>query len=94
VDPADFGLAPSSLEDLRGGDAAANAEVVRAVLAGTTGPHRDIAVLNAAAGLVVAGISPDLAHGVQRAGSVIDEGAAAAVLDNLVRTSREAAEQA
>jgi len=94
LDPADFGLAPSSLDDLRGGDAAANADVVRAVLAGTTGPHRDIAVLNAAAGLVVAGISPDLAHGVQRAGSVIDEGAASAVLDNLVRTSRQAAEQA
>jgi anthranilate phosphoribosyltransferase len=94
VDPAELGLAPSSLEELRGGDAAANAEVVRAVLAGTRGPHRDIAVLNAAAGLVVAGISPDLAQGVQRARSVIDEGAADAVLENLVRTSREAAEQA
>ena len=55
VDPADLGLPAATLDDLRGGDAAANAEVVRRVLAGKQGPHRDIAVLNAAAGLVVAG---------------------------------------
>jgi anthranilate phosphoribosyltransferase len=91
VDPAELGLAPASLDDLRGGDAATNAEVVRRVLAGHRGPHRDIAVLNAAAGLVVAGISPDLAQGVERAGAVIDEGAAQRVLDDLVRVSQEAA---
>ncbi|HTZ09330.1 MAG TPA: anthranilate phosphoribosyltransferase [Acidimicrobiales bacterium] len=91
VDPADLGLAPASLGDLVGGDAAHNAEVVRRVLAGEPGPARDIAVLNAAAGLVVAGVAPDLAAGVARAGAVIDEGAAAAVLEALVRVSQEAA---
>jgi anthranilate phosphoribosyltransferase len=91
VDPAELGLRITTLESLRGGDAAANAEVVRRVLAGAKGPHRDIAVLNAAAGLVVAGLSPDLAQGVQRAGAVIDDGAAHDVLENLVRISNEAA---
>ena len=70
---------------------AVNAEVVRRVLQGNKGPHRDIAVLNAAAGLVVAGLSVDLAQGVERAASVIDDGAAYTLLENLVRVSNEAA---
>jgi anthranilate phosphoribosyltransferase len=94
VDPTTLGLPLTSLEALRGGDAVANAEVVRRVLAGARGPHRDIAVLNAAAGLVVAGLSADLAQGVERAGAVIDDGAARDVLDNLVRVSKEAAAEA
>ncbi|MGD0380015.1 MAG: anthranilate phosphoribosyltransferase [Acidimicrobiales bacterium] len=91
VDPTDLGLAIASLEELRGGDAETNAEVVRRVLAGEKGPHRDIAVLNAAAALVVAGLSADLAEGVERAGAVIDEGAARHALDRLVHTSQDAA---
>jgi len=91
VDATELGLAPASLDDLRGGEAAANADVVRKVLDGAAGPHRDIAVLNAAAGLVVAGIADDLADGVRRAAGVIDEGAAQKALDALVRSSRAAA---
>jgi len=91
VDPTDLGLATASLGELRGGDAGVNAEVVRRVLAGERGAHRDIAVLNAAAGLVVAGLSADLAQGVEHARAVLDEGAAHVVLENLVRTSQEAA---
>jgi anthranilate phosphoribosyltransferase len=91
VDPADLGFAPATLDDLRGGDVDANADVVRQVLAGKKGPHRDIAVLNAAAGLVVAGVCPDLAEGVARAGAVIDEGAARDVLEHLAHTSHQAA---
>ncbi len=91
VDPTDLGLATTSLDALRGGDAATNAEAVRRVLAGERGPYRDIAVLNAAAGLVVAGLSADLAEGVERAGAVIDGGAAHDVLENLVRISQDAA---
>ncbi len=94
VDPSDLGLPVASLDALRGGDAAENAEVVRRVLAGKKGPHRDIAVLNAAAGLVVAGISVDLAAGVELAGAVIDGGAAHDVLEKLVRVSGEAARAA
>ncbi len=94
VDPAELGLATASLGELRGGDAAANAEVVRRVLAGERGAHRDIAVLNAAAGLVVAGLSADLAQGVEQARAVIDDGAAHVVLENLVRTSQQEAASA
>jgi len=60
-DPAALGLARSSLSDLRGGDPAHNASVVRALLAGETGPVRDIVLLNAAAAIAVAeGLGPVL----------------------------------
>jgi len=91
VSAAELGLARATVEDLRGGDAAHNAEAVRRVLGGAPGPHRDIAVLNAAAGLTVAGISEDLAQGVTVAASVIDDGSARRVLDDLVRVSQAAA---
>ena len=91
VDPADLGFAPTTLEDLRGGDAAVNAEAIRQVIGGRQSPHRDIAVLNAAASLQVIGRVPDLASGVALAGAVIDDGRAASVLESLIRVSREAA---
>ncbi|MGD0254218.1 MAG: anthranilate phosphoribosyltransferase [Acidimicrobiales bacterium] len=91
VDAAELGLHRATLADLRGGDAAANAEVVRRVLGGESGPHRDVVVLNAAAGLVVAGLVGGLAEGVVMAGAVIDDGHARAVLDGLVRVSKQAA---
>ncbi|HLX89883.1 MAG TPA: anthranilate phosphoribosyltransferase, partial [Acidimicrobiales bacterium] len=90
VDPAELGLAPAALDDLRGGDAAANAEVVRQVLRGEQGPHRDIAVLNAAAALVVCGRATDLADGMGQAAAVLDDGRAEAALEALVRVSRAA----
>jgi anthranilate phosphoribosyltransferase len=91
VDPADLGFARAAIEDLRGGDADFNAEAIRRVIAGDASPHRDIAVLNAAAALTVIGRSGDLASGVSLAGAVIDDGRAARVLDALVRVSQEAA---
>lgn len=92
LDPADLGLPRASIDDLRGGDAASNAEVARRTLAGDTGAVRDIVLLNAAAGLV----SWELAHdaalaevdirarfrvGITRAAEAIDSGAAIAKLD-------------
>jgi anthranilate phosphoribosyltransferase len=53
-DPAALGLARSSITDLRGGDPAHNASVVRDVLAGEKGPIRDIVLLNAAAAMAAA----------------------------------------
>ena len=90
VDPADLGFAPAAIEDLRGGDAHFNAEAIRRVIAGDASPHRDIAVLNAAAALTVIGRSADLASGVSLASAVIDDGRATRVLDALVRVSQEA----
>ncbi len=91
VDAEELGFARVRMEDIRGGDAARNAEAVRQVLRGVPGPHRDISVLNSAAGLVVAGLAADMAAGVELAAAVIDEGRAASVLEALVKVSRDAA---
>jgi anthranilate phosphoribosyltransferase len=88
VDPADLGLPRSKPADLRGGDAAHNAEVARAVLAGEPGPIRDTVVLNAGAALAAAAGVPRaadltgaLADACRRASAAIDSGGAAALLD-------------
>ena len=87
IDPATFGLARRELPALRGGDAEENAEIVRAVLAGRAGPHRDVIAINAALALVIAGLATDLHDGLRRAAASIDSGSAAAKLDGLVRVS-------
>ncbi|MEY2425331.1 MAG: anthranilate phosphoribosyltransferase [Actinomycetota bacterium] len=74
-----------------GGDTEANVGLARSVLAGASGSHRDIVVLNAAAGLVVAGVVDDIADGVLCATEAIDSGAAAEKLEALVACSNEAA---
>jgi anthranilate phosphoribosyltransferase len=89
LDPTDFGIATGTLVDIAGGDAAANAERVTAVLDGRRGPVRDIAVLNAAAALIVAGIAHGFADGVERAAAAIDDGSAAHTLEALIRASGE-----
>ena len=91
VDPAELGLAITTKERLVGGDRTGNAHAVRRVVAGDHGPHRDIVVLNAAAGLVVAGVATSMVHGVELAASSIDSGRAAATLDAFVVASQSAA---
>ena len=86
-DPAEVGIAVVGDDAIAGGDAEANAVIARRVFAGEVGPHRDIVCLNAAAGLVVAGVVDDLAAGVERARASIDSGAAASVLERLVEVS-------
>ncbi|MCK5929270.1 anthranilate phosphoribosyltransferase [uncultured Nocardioides sp.] len=89
VDPASLGLAPATTEDLRGGDAAHNAEVVRRLLAGDRGPVRDAVVLNAGAALAVhdepgAPVQESLERGMAKAAGAIDSGAAGALLERWV----------
>jgi len=83
VTPEQAGLPKARLEDLRGGDAETNAQAVRALLTGASGPFRDIVLLNAAAALIVAGRADDLRAGVVQAAEAIDSGAAEAVLGRL-----------
>ncbi|MEO9223368.1 MAG: anthranilate phosphoribosyltransferase [Acidimicrobiales bacterium] len=90
LDPTDLGLASASADDLRGGNAEHNAALARAVLSGAPGPHRDVILLNAAAGLVTAGLADELADGVVLAGRSIDEGHASAVVERLVAVSTDA----
>lgn len=89
VDPREVGLHLASLADLRGGDAEANANALRAVLAGEPGAYRDIVLLNTGAALLVGGVATDLADGVVRAAASIDSGAAAAVLDRLIAITKD-----
>jgi anthranilate phosphoribosyltransferase len=91
IDPQALGLAPARPEQLVGGDAATNAGLTRAVLAGERGSHRDVVVLNAAAGLLVGGAVGSMDDGVAMAGAVLDDGRAAAALDRLVAASQAAA---
>lgn len=83
VAPEDAGLGRAPLESIRGGDAATNAGALRALLYGEPGPYRDTVLLNAAAGLIVAGTVQDLRSGTVRAALAIDDGSAAAALDKL-----------
>jgi anthranilate phosphoribosyltransferase len=89
ISPADAGLPLAQPSDLKGGEAAENAAILRSLLGGEKGPKRDIVVLNAAAALVVAGLAPDLVSGARLAESSIDSGKALSALDALVTTSRE-----
>ncbi|HEX7165648.1 MAG TPA: anthranilate phosphoribosyltransferase [Acidimicrobiales bacterium] len=89
VEPASLGLPLADAGSLRGGDAATNADLGRRVLEGGAGPHRDVVILNAAAGLVVAGIAADLVDGLALACEVVDDGRAMAVVDRLVAASNQ-----
>jgi anthranilate phosphoribosyltransferase len=94
VDPAALGVPVARQQDLRGGDAATNAIVVRRLLAGDPGPVRDAVLLNAAAALVAhrgstGDLVGDLREMAQRAAEAIDSGAAAALLARWTRLSSE-----
>ena len=82
--PADFGLTPASIDDLKGGDPGTNANIVRSVLEGEPGPRRDIVVANAAAALLVAQRASDLKSAVSVAAESIDSGAARRKLESVV----------
>lgn len=92
VDPRDLDLPPATTEDLRGGDAAHNADVVRRLLDGERGPVRDAVLLNAGAALAVhdapaADPAEALAAGYAKATEAVDSGAARALLDRWVAAS-------
>jgi anthranilate phosphoribosyltransferase len=84
VVPEDAGLPRAALDALKGGEPAHNAVLMRGVLAGETGPLRDIVLLNAAAALLIADRAGDLREGVAIAAATINAGRATAVLERLV----------
>jgi anthranilate phosphoribosyltransferase len=87
VTPADAGLPPARLTDLRGGDEKENAAAIRDVLNGKKTPLRDVALLNAAAALIVANRAANLIDGSALAAHAIESGAAHAVLEKLIAIS-------
>ena len=87
VSPDDFGLETASGDDLKGGEPAENAEILRGILSGEPGPRRDIVLLNSAFALVAGGKSDSVEDGIKLAARTIDSGAAAEKLEKLVEIS-------
>ena len=90
ISPEELGLRKVKPEALRGGDAAMNAKAVRDVLEGKPSAFRDVALLNAAAALVVAGKAKDLKDGLHAAAHSVDSGEAEGRLDRLIAVSNNA----
>jgi anthranilate phosphoribosyltransferase len=83
ITPEELGLTRAPLESLTGGDASANAAILRSIFDGERGPRRDVVLLNAAAVLVTAGLVLDLRVGMELAAHTIDSGAVNALLAEL-----------
>ena len=90
IKPEELGLTPAKPEQLRGGDADSNAAALKDVLKGKKGPFRDIALLNAAAAIVVAGKAKDLKDGLVVAAKSLDSAEAEGRLDRLIAVSKMA----
>jgi anthranilate phosphoribosyltransferase len=91
IDPRDLGVPRCRPEDLRGGSPEENAETVREIFAGATGPKREAVLLNAAGAIAAAGGVRDLVEGYAAAADAVDSGAAGERLDALIAFSREKA---
>lgn len=89
ISPEDAGIATADPDQLKGGEPAQNAAALAAVLDGARNAYRDIAVLNAAAALVVAGKAKGLKEGAALAAAALDSGKAKATLAAVVKASNE-----
>ena len=87
--PEDFGVSRAALTDLKGGDAAQNAEITMSVLSGARGPQRDISLVNASPAIVVAGLAEGFADAMDLAAQAVDSGDALGVLERAVALSVE-----
>jgi len=85
IEPEQFGFQCCQLADLQGGDAEQNAEIVRSILSGESGPKRDVVVLNGAYALLAAGQATSVPDGIEKLQIVLDEGFALAKLEALIR---------
>jgi anthranilate phosphoribosyltransferase len=88
ITPEAVGLPRAALGDLAGGTPAENAEALRALLAGATGPYRDIVLLNAAAAFLIADKVETLREGIEFAATAIDDGRAALALERLIALTK------
>lgn len=94
LDPIEYDLKPAHISELLGGDAAANAAILRGVLSGeVNAAKRDVVLLNAGAALVAGGKAADIREGIALARQVIESGAALAKLDALIAFSQELARE-
>jgi anthranilate phosphoribosyltransferase len=91
VHPSDFGIPKAEPRHLQGGNAGANAAILREVLAGDKGPRRDVVLLNAGASLFVGGAAASVREGIARAAEAIDSGGARAKLGAMIAASKSRA---
>lgn len=89
IQPEELGFTRCSMDELRGGDATANADIVRSVLQGVAGPRRDIVLLNAAYALVAANRATTPEQGIALAAEAIDSGRAMEQLEKLIQITRD-----
>lgn len=87
ITPEQFGLKRAKKEDMAGGDPVENARITKAILAGEKGAKRDAVVLNAGAGIYIAGRADSLAAGIRMAQEIIDSGRAAEKLEAFIRAT-------
>jgi len=90
IDAAAFGMPRAEPRALAGGDAPANAEIIRRVLAGERDARRDIVLLNAACALWVAGRASGIPEGIAMAADAVDTGRAQRILNDLIDFTRSA----
>lgn len=91
LSPQEFGIEPASDEQISGGGPERNAQIIVEIFSGAPGPEREIAALNAAAGIYLAGRADSIADGLELARAAIDCGAAAATLASYIARSGELA---
>jgi anthranilate phosphoribosyltransferase len=91
LNPADFGISGTSIDELKSGDAITNAAVLRDILAGKDkGPRKDIVVLNAAAAIIVARLADDFKQAIEIADTSVSSGKAQECLEKLIEVSNKA----
>ncbi|HDS85419.1 MAG TPA: anthranilate phosphoribosyltransferase [Phycisphaerales bacterium] len=88
LDPTEYGFRLADFNDLAGGEAMVNGQIIRAILTGKeSGPKKDIVLLNAAAAIMTAGLARDFVEGIEKADQAIASGHALACLDKLIELS-------
>jgi anthranilate phosphoribosyltransferase len=87
--PEQFGLERAKAEDIRGGNAKENAQIIKDILEGRKGPKRDVVLLNASAAFIAAGVDQKFEGGIERARDAIDSGSAKAKLDDLISFTQD-----
>ncbi len=88
ITPEDYGLRRALLDDIVGGNASENADIIRNILDGEKGPKRDMVLLNASAAFVGAGIANDFFEGIKTGEDSIDSGRAREKLERLIEFTR------
>jgi anthranilate phosphoribosyltransferase len=88
LNPSDYGIAQADFQTLKGGDARANAALIKDILSGAdTGPRKDIVVINAAAAIIVAGLADEFAQAIEIADESISSGKAKEALEKMITIS-------